>query len=315
MRSELCERLKAPRVAKYFPSLEEKVGFNTNVSMFVEDVHLTVMPIGGKSRLTPNFSVDIQAIPDHQTRAITILESLTDRARYIRHNLEKLLSTLVQDIARELARNGRSVHEIVQDEENDGEYRLYSFTSQRLFRVFGRYIQIIPKADRSLWKKAYVIIPERYIWDIAMPKELGGCRGYRALLRKLARFEHPSPKFWIDDLSKLDWSGSFDSQRYLRETEISCATIMERWGWNQRDYSQRNCTEFYLVHRTLQFKWALAVIREHIMHELNRLFQRLNIEAKIVMKGLPTASEILAIRQQMSEGDISFMEALDACSV
>ena len=56
-------------------------------------------------------------------------------------------------------------------------------------------------------------------------------------------------------------------------------------------------------------------MREHIAKELNRLFQRLNIEAKIVMEGLPTARKILDIRKQMREGEISLSDAFDACSV
>lgn len=315
MISESCERLKVPRVARHFPSIEEEAHSNRSVYMLVEDVHLTVMPIGGKSHLSPNFAVEIQASPDHQTRAIAILESFTDINRHRRHNLEELLSTAVEEIASKLAWNGRSVHEIIRDEENEAKYKLYSFTSQRLFHAFGRYIQIIPKADRSLWNKAYIVIPEGDIWDIVMPKELGGYRDYSAILRGLTRFQHTGPLFLIDLLRSRELPVYYDAQLYVRETEIFYAKIMKRWGWNKRDYSQQNCTEFYLVYRTLQFRWALAVIREHIVNELNRLFQRLHIEAKIVMKGLPTASEVLEIRQRMCEGDISFMEAYDACSV
>ena len=314
MRHEPYEELKTPRVAKHFPSLTEDDNISTNIYMFVEDVQLAIMPIGGESRLSPNFTVEIQANPDHKTLAVTLLGSL-NRDEYAMHSLEKLLSTSVEEIARELSWNGCSVYEIVRDEDNDGGYLLHYFTPRRLLRVFGRYIQIVPKADRSLWKKAYFIIPKTDVWEIAMPKELGGCRGFRAMIKNLSRFQHLTPSFLINNLSRQEWPAHYDSQRYVRETEFFEAKITTQWGWDRRDRSLRNWTEFYFSYRNLQFKWAQAVVREHIVNELNRLFQRLHIEAKIIMKGLPTASEILEIRQHMCEGDISFMEAYDACSV
>ena len=192
---------------------------------------------------------------------------------------------------------------------------MHSFTSQRLFHAFGRYIQIIPKADRDLWGKSYVIVPEEDIWDVAMPEVLGGYRGYRAILRRLARFQLLGPLFFQTELTRQGWPAHYDFQRHVREAEFFEAKTTARWGWHRRDYSQSNWTDFYMYYRILRFKWAQAVVREHIVNELNRLFARLRVEAKIVVKGLPTASEILAIQQRMSKGDISFLEASDACSV
>ena len=304
MRFESLEQLKkAPRVARYFPSLSEVAGPNTDVFMFTEDVRAA------------NFSVAVQASPDHETHAIAILKSLTDRPESILHRVDSLLGASVEKIARELVFHGRSVHEIVRHEENNGVCLLYSFTPQRLFRAFGRYIQCIPKADRSLWKKAYVVIPDKDIWDIAMPEKLGGCRGYRAMLKGLARFPHVSPSFFLDELTNNQRPAHYDTQRYVRESEFFQAKVTARWGWNRRDYGQQNRTEFYFFYRTLQFMWAQAFMREHIVREVNRLFCRLGIEAEIVIKGLPTSNEIFAVRQRMCEGDISFNEALDACSI
>ena len=290
-------------MAKHFPSLRTEAGPNLDAWMFTEDI------------LAANFAVEVQARQAHESHAIAILKSLTNRPEYITQGLDSLLGASVDKIARELVFYGRSVHEIVRDEENNGVYLLYSFTPKRLYRVFGRYIQLIPKADRSLWKKAYVVIPDKDVWDIAMPEELGGCRGYRAMLKKLSRFPHLGPSFFMDELTQKQWPPHYNTQRYIRESEFFQAKVTARWGWNRRDYGQQNWTEFYLFYRTLQFMWAQAFMREHIVRELNRLFRRLGIEAEIVVKGLPTSNEILAVRQRMCEGDISFNEALNECSV
>ncbi len=301
------------RVARYFPSLRGETDFtNANIHMLVEDVQLTVMPIGGRSHFASDFSVEIRGSCECENNATVLLESLTGHDR---HDPTELLSDVIGRIAQELARSGRAVHEIVRDKDIGKTCVLRGFTSQRLFHVFGRYIQVIPKADRKLWKKSCVIIPEKDIWEIVMPRVLGGYRGHRTMLRQLARFQHTGPSFLIQELNGQGWPADYDVQRYTRETEFFESKITSLWGWNRRDYSERNWTEFYLFYRTLQFRWAQACLREHIVDELNRLLRRLDIGAKIVVKGLPTASDILAVRQRMLDGDISFKDASDACSV
>jgi hypothetical protein len=316
MRKKSSNQLKGPRIAKCFSNLGEKVDRNPNLSMFLQDIQPARMPIGGKSDRSPDFSVEIQVSPDDEPRVIAILEALPRRygyGRYSWRNLEELLSDAVQKFALELVSEGRSVHKIVRDEKDGRIYRLHNFTYKWLFRVFGKYIWIIPKANRSLWNKTWDRFPEKAIWDIAMPKELGGYRGYRAMLKKLTRY--PALPFLMSKISIQEGAANFNPQLYVREIEIFVAKITTWWGWNQRDYNLEYRTEFYRNYRSLTMRWAQAYMREHIVNELNQLFRRLHIEAKIVVKGLPTAQEILEIRQQMCEGQISFDDAFDACSV
>ena len=261
------------------------------------------MPIGGESRNAPNYSVEIQGSSDDKTRAIAILEGPPDiYGNYSWNSLEELLSDVVKMLAGTLTVNGRSFHKIAKIEKNSGTYLLHNFLCQRFFYGFGRYIQIIPKTDRfssyknyytfsSPWDKAYVIFPKRDIWTIEMPKELGGYRGHRTMLKKLVRFP------------------------YREDKDFFIAKITERWGWSRLYDSQENCTEFYDVYRYLTLKWTQACMREHIINEFNELFQRLNIDAEIIVKGLLTTQEILQLRQQMCEGKISFNDAFEKCSV
>ncbi len=304
--------MNRPRAARFFPSLRENTDHNLNIYMFAGDVELGVMPIGGVSDTAPEFAVDIQGPSQSVERATATLESLAEHKGY---GAKELLSDVVRVIARNLAWSGRAVHEITRDQERDGIYLLQGFTTQRLFYVFGKYIQVIPKADRRLGKKAYVILPEKDVWDITMPRVLGGYRAYRTILRNLARFQGSGPAFLLQALSGQGWPAHYDFQRYIREIEFFETKITSLWGWNRRDFSERNWTDFYLSYRTLRFRWAQAHLREHIVNELNRLLRRLGIQAEIVVKGLPTPSDISAIQQRMLEGDISFKEASDACSV
>ena len=146
-------------------------------------------------------------------------------------DFRKLLSDVVNKIALYLASGGRPVYEIIRDKENEKAWRLYSFTDKRLFRAFGKCIQIIPKADRRLWKKSHVVIPEEDVWEIAMPKVLGGFRGYRSILKKFARFSQIVPSFLMDELNQQKWPAYFNVKRYEKEKNLFVAKTTKRWGW------------------------------------------------------------------------------------
>ena len=164
--------------------------------MFVQDLHVAVMPLGGRFSQGRGFSVEMQGSSKPTPQAIAILQSLARSNHSNRPDLKELLSDSVNEIARYLAWGGRSVYEIIRDQENNEAWQLYSFTDKRLFRVLRRYIQIIPKTDQRLWQKARVIIPKEDIWDISMPKVLGGRRGYRTILKKLKRVQRIVPSFF-----------------------------------------------------------------------------------------------------------------------
>lgn len=301
-----------PHFARHFPSLRRESKSNLYIHMFMEDMALRMMPLGGRSKTAPDFSIEIRGNDDSVARTVKTLESFV---RYRKIDWKDLLSDVVTMIARGLVENGRAVYQIVQDEENPGAYLFRGFTSRRLFRLFGRCVQTVPRADRGQWQKSYFVLPAWDVWDITVPRVLGGWRGYRTMLSKLARFQPVVPSFLMDEMSRNGLPANYDVQHYRRETELFVAKTTTPWGWHRRDYEDRNWTKFYLFHRILRFRWAQASLREHIVKELNNLLRRLNIDAEIVVKGLPTPADILKAQQRMRDGDISFKEAEDKCSV
>lgn len=315
MRNETFKPLKRPRVARHFRSSSREADINPNVHMFVEDVHIAVMPIGGRFSQLRDYFVEMQGSSEPEPQAIALLQSLARSEHSNRPNLKELLSDSVNQIAFYLASGGRSVYEIIRDMENDEAWQLYSFTDKRLFSVFGKYIQKIPKVDQKLWKKAYVIIPKEDIWDIAMPKVLGGYRGYRTILKKLSRCSRIVPSFLMDEMSQQKWPLYFNTENYRREMDLFVAKTTAHFGWPMRNLGLKNWTEFYGIYRFITLDWAKACLREHIINELNQLFLRLQIDAKIVVTGLPTAEETLNIRNQMCEGKISLAQAVKNSSV
>ena len=176
MRNKFNKRLKMPRIAKSLSNLTEKVNRNPNLSMFLEDIQLGIMPIGGESDWVPDFAVDIQVGPNDELRVLAILESLPRRYQYGEYswrNLEELLSDAVEKFALELVWAGCSVHKIFWDEK-DGRVYLQNFTYEWLFRAFGKCIWIIPKAVRHLYDKAYSVVSNEGYLGHRDAKSVGG---------------------------------------------------------------------------------------------------------------------------------------------
>lgn len=280
--------------------------------MFTEDVHLAVMPIGGETEKHPEFAIRFEGSEGDCEQALELSSSL---AQYDRGDIIRVVCDAVEQVSLHLAWYGYAVYEIIRDDVDNSKYYLYSFTSKSLYRLPGYFIQWVPKKDYQYFKKRYVIIPSKDVWEISMPSALGGVSGYKRLLSRLKRFEHIGPKFWREDLENQIQTKDYNFQEYVRNTEIYYTKIPKRWGWNRRDYSQRNCTEFFTIYKGITFRLAQAILREHIISELNKLFSRLQINATLIVSGIPTSVDILHIRHELSEGKLNFQEAYDKTSI
>jgi hypothetical protein len=299
-----------PTMATNFPSLSRGIDLNPNVHMFVEDVHLSVMPIGGRTQKRQNFTVTLHGEKEECERASNLIGEFGEFDKY---DLAGMVCDAIENIAKRLAWEGRAVYEIIPDKA--GVMHVHGFASKRLIRLPGWFLQIIPRGDWQLWGKKWVIIPVSKIFYLEMPMVLGGYKGYKRILKGLRRFEHIGPPFWRRDLESGIQSRAFDFQRYVRSSEIYYGRITRAWGWNRRDWSQERSMEFFNFYKMVTFHWAQSVLREDITAEVNRLLSRLSIVCEMKVTGLPTSSEILKIRRELQEGTITFAQASDRVSL
>jgi len=299
-----------PTVVSHFQSLNNKREHNHNLHMFAEDVYLSVMPIGGKSSSQSQFSVSLNGSPAECERALQIIKSL---ARYDRYDPTGSVCDAVEEIAKHLSWEGCAVYEIISN--GDDVPYLYSFTPKNLIKLFNRFVQIIPRIEWKVWGKKWVFIPCNKIWYIEMPKILGGQKGYVSILRKLKRIDSISPKFWQLDMELGEQSKDFDFKNYRLNIDIYMSKITKTWGWNRRDLTQERSTEFFSIFKLVTFHWAQAVLREHIIGELNTLLSRLGINCKIIVSGLPSVLEIEETKQQLISGTLTFAAATDKVSI
>jgi hypothetical protein len=131
-------------------------------------------------------------------------------------------------------------------------------------------------------------------------------------LKELSAWSSLGPKFYEDDLKRRHLPKEFVFGDYRRAHQIQLYRATRDWGWGGRDWSLNYVTEYYQFYRHLTFKWAQAVLREHIVKEFNSLFRRLGIAARIVVEGLSSPRDILKVREQMQAGGLDFAGATKA---
>ena len=302
------KQFSRPRAVRAFLTSSRGKGDmeSLNIMVFCQQAVTGIVPIG-MERVSPDFSAKIVGSGNERARVISIMSSVS---QWSRGDDSEVICGAVTQIAEFLAAEGRLLHEI-QLEIGGDWHRLCGFTSQRLFRVPGWYIQLVPREDRHCEDSPPVVFLRSHdVWEISMPPELGGALGHAYFLRQLGRHEPTGPKFFQRGLEKQNLPKYFNLSEYTRAEQVRIWRAANKWGWVYGDAS--HYTEFYYMHRSIRREWALAVLRDHIIRELNTLLTRLEIRAKIVVEGLSSPEEILAINAKMEKGEMTFAQALEA---
>lgn len=299
-----------PRAITHFPSRSASFDINPNVHMFTEDVHLAVMPIGGRTEKHKEFSVILEGGNADCERVKQVLGSI---GRHQWPSVDELVCDVAETIALYLAWGGAAAFEIL-IEENRATV-LHNLTTRRLWRLPGCYLQVVPFSDWKVLKRRFAVIPAAQLWYVNMPGVLGGRFGHKTMLNRLGKCEILGPRFWRSDLERGKPERHFDVREYVRNAHIYCGLLTKHWGWNRRDWSQEWSIEFFTFYKAITFHWAQAVLREHIIAELNLLMVRLQIRCSVNVVGLPTSTEIMRVRNRLEEGTISFGDAFDQVSM
>lgn len=275
---------------------------NSNVHMFSQDLRWGVVPIGGRMDGHPNFSVRIDGDADNVKTATRLLAEIGQRDR---NNLTRCVCEAINQIATQLSWSGRAPYELVSD---DAGVHLANFTSRRLIKVPGYYLQFVPKDDWNVVGRRIVAIPSSTIWCIDMPPELGGRNGFIQTCKQLAAFDLSGPDFWRVEIQVGNRSGYYDFETYRKLSEVFIGQTTRNWGWGGRNLSHDRETDFYTLHRMIKFARTKALIREHIVKNINELYKRLAMDCTLNISGLPSSSDISLTSIEFSEGRLSFGE-------
>lgn len=292
----------------YFPSRDTGQLPATGDGWFLaRDIPLGIMPlrhgVGEQA-----FSVELQP---HDEKVAEWLTTFLYIGQFEPRYLGRAVEDFVQTVASYIGYYGEIYFDIT--ESDDGKpARLRPLPRGHIVRTPRKYLQIIPKADRgNHGRRRWVAIPKQKLWHLGLPPELGTARSYRRLVRRLSELSPlgnplalPSP----DDTT----SSGYDFVAHRDACERLQEKALRRWGTvlsKQRPVGPS--TEYFYIARRVAFHRSQALLREHIITELNILLPKLNIGHSVVISGAPTAKDISTILARLHKGDISFKQALD----
>ncbi len=292
----------------HFPSLSS---FQSNIfkSMFSEDIYLSIVPIGGYSRRHTNFKVFFESEnKEHITIAKKLCMSLGRshyRSHYRSQNEKKILCDAIDNIAQNISQEGIAYYEIVYDKDDEKNPILYGFSSIRLIRTPFRYFQIVPKSDYSIMKKRINILKVSSIWTITPPNSLGGSSSLRKTLIKLSKI-NPFGSTPKKDINELVHQKGYNIKQYEKTLRILINKLTKKWGWNKRSMDVKDTTEFYSFYKLITFKYSQALLREHILDELNKLLLRLGVNCEVKIMGIPNSTDLNDLKNDLIEGKATF---------
>jgi hypothetical protein len=269
------------------------------------------MPVGG-SRFNKKFGAKISGDELAISRTGFLLRSIARAMARGYGDTAAVVSDAISSIAAYLIYFGISRYEILPASKNKvkGYFALKPFPSKTIFRVPFGFVQLVLRSVAPTQQDSrYRWLNAKDAWAVQMPVKLVSVRRYKHFQHKLKEFRS-IPAFHENDLTKGKWAPNFDFAAFKKVNRNALLQLTRVWGWNGRDLSLEFETEIYIMFRAIKFRWALAVMRDHILQQLNTLLVRLAIPASISIEGLISPDEYLRIQAQALAAEISFEEAL-----
>lgn len=281
---------------------------------FARDLPLGLMPFRGSNE---NSAFSISLDPPDTAREVWLAELLEVRDRYS-YGVEDAVTSFVEETIGFIAYFGERYFEIASVEPEADELppvRLLPLPWGPVVQLVRSYYQLIPRHARSEDGKRMVRLPASRIWHLRLPRELGSPRRHRRMLRRLSRVSRPVPDFAFPTGGLAPEVRGYDFTTYHRLSDIAVERLTNRWGTIPSLNQVEGTTEYFFVARRLRFLRSQALIRGHILRELNALLERLGVPERIVMTGLPTPQAIDETLGRLERGEIGFKEALDTTRV
>ena len=283
-------------------------GFYTD--MFIKDVSLGIMPIGGNARRA-DFSVDVT--PPNPTVEKLIISGL--RTRDCERVLKSTLSEFFRLLASEVCAMDRAVYEIVYLENAESEtvgFELVYINDAQIASKDDQLYQRVPKEEAERRRVAEMIpLPKENVLVFRAPD---------GLLKTLR--ETRESLFQLNDLTLSSFASDafhskipYDYAVHRESLEVALATATRDVGWTARGLFRERTLSYYEVYMHLRFEHFKLRLREEFLAILNEGLQRagnrLNFEAQITISGLPTSSDIDRAVEKLTSGSTSFTTLME----
>jgi hypothetical protein len=292
--------------------------------MLTEDLHLGIMPIGGRSK-NPQFQVAIEPA-DSKVEKLIIDGLPTHHGQP--YNLSEAVSDFIEEAAQILAYYGKAYYEIVYYYENKDTKQPISFTldsisNYNIHGLFGFFWQFLPKKSMQYDEEKtsrFIWLPRNRIVQLKLPDVIGGPRTQKLVLKNLAWLSKETiPKFAMDDMAKQQQQPGYDFMTYRRNRDVYLGKITKHIGWPVRSLLNDQASEFYQLHRYLKFEKTKAILREDILSKLNDVLkiigEKIGFKAEIKITGLPSPTDFDAYIERLSTGELKFAEIVNIMKV
>lgn len=302
-------QLPAKRISRgYFQSTDSpRTDFSGKAFMLWRDLQNGMMRFAGGRG---NVHISLEPADERIQAWVTDLIDIGD---FTHGTLPQAVPAFVEQVANHLGYDGEGFFEIVigEDDDDPAPTMLAPLPSGVVKHRGSEFLQMLPPEDRTPEQPDAISIPASRMWHIQLPRQLGTPKEHRAMLAALSR-QDPIASFALED-GKLGTGEGYEFSVHRRASDIATERATKAWGTIPSLQQIAGTTEFYYVARQLQFLRAQALVREHIITELNQLLAQLRIAASVHVEGLPTADVITDHILKLENGEISFTKALEAC--
>lgn len=300
-----------PRLSRaYFPNAEQDDSGHY-VFMFTRDVHTGIMPFRNGGR----YPFTVTLARKNQNLEKQLKEFLGIGMYGSKWQLDETIWDAVETLSQYLASFGEVYLEIVYEDDKAkagiSDKKLEFLPLGKIIRLFGNYIQLVPIKNWERGEKKFYVIPSNRIWHVKLPRKLGTPRQHRKMLKCLSALSEPMPEFALKD-GDMGGSAKYDFMTHHHNKDIAVELTTNRWG-SMRSLSQiTGTTEYYYIVNRLQATYSQALLREHIVHQINDLLTKLGVKNGLKVEGLKTSADIKDTIKKLEKGEIGFGEAMDA---
>jgi hypothetical protein len=302
--------MKMLRISRaYFANANHRDNDEFYASIFTRDVHTGILPFrnGGKYPFTVSLARKNQKLEKQLSEFLHI-------GQFGGWSLEESLWDAVETLSQYLATFGDVYLEIVHEDDKNtaglNGKKLEFLPLGKIFKFYGRYVQLVPLSDWKKGEKKFYVIPSSRIWHVKLPRKLGTPRKHKKMLKRLNLLSQPMPEFALKDGS-LGGSAKYDFTKHRQSKDIAVEQVTSTWGSIRSLSRIQGTTEYYYIVNRLQATRSQALLREHLFLDINRLLKRLGVKNSIKVEGLKTSQEISDSIEKLENGTISFSEAID----
>jgi hypothetical protein len=278
-----------------------------NAQMFAEDVKLMVVPVGGRS--ITGRDVEVKCEPEDDDARQSVVLALAQHQRGHARDLTETVCDFVANTAWHLAAFGEQCFELVRGDQS-GQALILPLPADGSVRAIGPFvIQRAPPTTETGHSRVVILWP-RDSWHLTLPQEIGTRRTQDALLRRI-EMGLALPE-WLHQDALAGRPSVVDRETLIRAQYQEIFAATRRWGWPARFMGDAETTIYYQIHRRLTFQQTLAVLRGHILGELNAVLARLGLQARLSFANLPTPDEVSAVIGKLEQGAEPFLALSDA---